>query len=253
MPTQQIFDAYAEVYEEKFNRNPLGRYQREQVQAEIAPYLSHGKKVLDVGCGPGSDFAFYQSLRLSIDALDISPRMAELAREKAARLNLNARVFTSSLEEFQADCSYDLIILNFGVINVFEYLPPVLEKLRTLLAPDGILILVSMPPFHLFSILGLLVNFDIRTAAQRVFKKKAALPPGRLNVYYYRGADFARHFRVLKKIHLCPLLPSPDQYRRRESMRKIAGLLMGIDRRIAGALPDILGGDHVCYILSVRK
>jgi SAM-dependent methyltransferase len=245
----KTFDAYAEVYEEKFNRNPLGIYQRERVQVEIAPYLTPGKRVLDAGCGPGSDFAFYQSRNLMIDAIDISPRMAELVREKARYLKIKTRIFNTSLEDFQPDTAYDVILLNFGVINVFGNLSPILRKLKSMLTAKGILVVVSMPPFHLFSIAELLGKLRFRAAAQRVFQKKALLKNG-FTFFYYRKTDFLPHFQLLKKIHLCPLLPNPDQYQRHEWMQKITNLLMGIDRRIASVLPDIFGGDHVCYILN---
>jgi len=245
----KIFDAYADVYEEKFNRNPLGIYQRERVQAEIAPYLNPEKRVLDIGCGPGSDFPFYRSLNLTIDAIDISPRMVELAREKAQHLKLNARIFNSSLEDFQPDAVYDVILLNFGVINVFGELSPILQKLKFMLTENGILVVVSMPPFHLFTIAALLIKFRLRAAVQRVFHKKVTLKNG-FTIFYYRRADFLPHFQLIKKIHLCPLLPNPDQYLRHGWMQKIAKLLMGLDRRIAVVLPDIIGGDHVCHVLK---
>jgi 2-polyprenyl-3-methyl-5-hydroxy-6-metoxy-1,4-benzoquinol methylase len=174
MTIPKTFDAYADVYEEKFNRNPLGIYQRGRVQAEIAPYLSPEKRVLDAGCGPGSDFVFYQSLNLTIDALDISPRMTELARGKAQRLKLNARAFNTSLEDFQADRLYDAILLNFGVINLFGNLSPILRKLKSMLTAEGILVVVSMPPFHLFSFAALLAKFaavsfvQFRSAAGKI-------------------------------------------------------------------------------------
>ncbi|MEZ4765863.1 MAG: hypothetical protein R3C26_22575 [Calditrichia bacterium] len=60
--TAKTFDSYATGYADKFNRNPIGIYQRERVQAELALYLQPGTAVLDVGCGPRFGFfAFYRS------------------------------------------------------------------------------------------------------------------------------------------------------------------------------------------------
>jgi hypothetical protein len=104
----------------------------------------------------------------------------------------------------------------------------------------------------LFSFAALLAKFHFRAAGQRLFHKKALLKNG-FTVFYYRKADFLPHFQLIKKIHLCPLLPNPDLYQRHVWLQKIAKLLMGIDRRIAALLPDILGGDHVCYIFKKIK
>jgi hypothetical protein len=106
-----------------------------------------------------------------------------------------------------------------------------------------------MPPFHLFSIAGLLVKFRFRATVQRVFYKKALLKNG-FSIFYYRKTDFLPHFQLIKKIHLCSLLPNPDLYQRHRWMQKITRLLTGIDRRIATVLPDVFGGDHVCYVLK---
>lgn len=249
MNPQEPFDSYAEVYEERFNRNPLGRYQRERVHAEITPYLRPGARLLDAGCGPGSDFDFYQSRGLKIDALDSSPRMVELAREKAAGLKLEARIFHVALEFYRPDTPYDLILLNFGVINVFANLPEILHKVNAMLAPGGVLALVSMPPFHFFTLLGWAGQLRLRTAARRLFLKKGILASG-FRFFYYRKRDFREHFRLLKKINLCPLLPNPEQFRNYAWARSASKLLLPLDRRIAAGAPDWLGGDHVCYILA---
>lgn len=249
MNFQEPFDSYAEVYEEHFNRNPLGRYQRERVHAEIAPYLRPGTRLLDAGCGPGSDFAFYRSLGLNIDALDSSSRMVELAREKATELKLEVRIFQVALEFYRPERPYDLILLNFGVINVFANLPEILQQVNTMLAPGGILALVSMPPFHLFTLLEWAGRLRLRSAARRLFLKKGILANG-FHFFYYRKRDFTPYFRLLKKINLCPLLPNPEQYRRHAWARALSKLLMPLDRRIAAGAPDWLGGDHVCYLLA---
>lgn len=251
MNPQEPFDSYAGVYEERFNRNPLGRYQRERVHAGSAPYLRPGKRILDAGCGPGSDFDFFKTLGLKIDALDSSPRMAELAREKAAGLALEARIANVPLEFYQPDAPYDIILLNFGVINVFANLPEILQKLNAMLAPEGILVLVSMSPFHFFTLSGWAGQFRLRTAARRLFLKKGVLANG-FRFFYYRWRDFTGHFRLLRKINLCPLLPNPEQYQRHAWARVVSKLVLPLDRRIAAGAPDWLGGDHVCYILAKR-
>ena len=133
MSISNLFDSYAEAYNEKFNQNPLAKYQRERVHQEITPYLKAVRRILDVGCGPGSDFEFYKSFDLAVDAIDISPKMVELARGKANRVHLNVNIQVSSLEEVQFTRKYAVIILNFGVINSFPHLEPVLDKLKRLL------------------------------------------------------------------------------------------------------------------------
>lgn len=248
---QQTFDSYAEIYNEKFNQNPLAIYQRERVHKEILPYLKSGTKILDIGCGPGSDFDFYKSLDLAVDAIDISPKMVELAVIKSNQINVKANIQVSSLEEFQSTEKYPVIILNFGVINSFQHLEPAMKKLTKLLEPRGILVIVSMPPFHIFSIKGLAVSFHFITMMNRLFKRKAVLENG-FTIYYYRESDFAHYFDIKKKINLCAFLPTPNQYYRWKWVRFYSKIMIHPDRKAAAVLPDAFGGDHICYIMQPK-
>ncbi len=246
--TAKTFDSYAAGYVDKFNRNPLGKYQRERVQTELAPYLQPGIALLDVGCGPGSDFAFYRSKHLAIDAMDISEKMVELARQAAAKLGLTATVSHCDLLDFWTGKSYDVIVLNFGVINAMADPDAALEKLQHLLKPDGILAIVAMPPFHLFTVLGDFFSLRLRTVYRRIVLKKLSLANG-MTVRYFAKNTFLRQFKLIKKINLCAVLPTPDQYQQSVFARWIAKMLLPIDRTIAEKIPDAFGGDHVCYLL----
>ena len=251
MSISHTFNSYAETYDIKFNQNPLAKYQRERVHQELTPYLKSVKKILDVGCGPGSDFDFYKSFDLAVDAIDISRKMIELARAKSNQIHLKANIEVSSLEEFQSVEVYPVIILNFGVVNSFHPLEPALEKLKTLLDPRGILVIVSMPPFHFLSIKGLAIGLFFKRMLDRLFKGKAVLPHG-FTIYYYRKKDFIRHFNIVRKINLCALLPTPDQYSRWKWLRFYSKIMSSFDRKVAAVLPDFFGGDHICYIMKPK-
>lgn len=246
--TAKTFDSYAAGYVDKFNRNPLGKYQRERVQTELSPFLHPGIELLDVGCGPGSDFAFYRSKNLAIDAMDISEKMVELARETAANLGLSATVLHCDLLGFWTGKTYDVIVLNFGVINAMADQDAALEKLQHLLKPDGILAIVAMPPFHLFTAIADVFSLRLRTAYRRIILKKLNLANG-MTVRYFAKNTFLRHFELIKKINLCTVLPTPDQYQQSIFARSIAKMLLPVDRAIAIAIPEAFGGDHVCYLL----
>ncbi len=251
MSIQLLFDSYAEIYHEKFNQNPLAKYQRERVHKEILPYLKTASKVLDVGCGPGSDFNFYQSLNLEVDAIDISPKMVELASEKSKRIDLKANIKVSSLEELQVTEKYPVIILNFGVINSIRNLDAALKKLRNLLESNSTLIIVSMPPFHFFSIKGLAVGFHFTAMMNRLFKGKAVLENG-VTIYYYCQRDFVQYFDIKRKINLCALLPTPNQYNHWKWVRLYSKIMIHLDGKIAALLPDFIGGDHICYMMQPK-
>ncbi len=249
---QNTFDTYADGYEEKFNRNPLANYQRKSVYETIAPFLKNTRSILDIGCGPGSDFAFYKSLNLDVDAIDISANMVKLARQKAAAINLNANITNIALESFRPGKQYDTIMMNFGVINILENLPLVLKQLKSLLKSNGTLIIVSMPPFHFFPLLELLLKFKFKAFSERLFRKKAILTNG-FRFYYYSQNNFINELKIVKRLHLCPFLPSPDQYQKSRWAKQVTAMLQKFDHQFATKIPDFLGGDHICYVTQVPK
>ncbi|RMH93484.1 MAG: class I SAM-dependent methyltransferase [Calditrichaeota bacterium] len=249
---RETFDGYAHGYRERFNLNPLGHYQREQVHRIMAEYLRSGDRILDVGCGPGSDFPFYKALNLRVDAIDISPEMVTQARQVARNLFLSAGIRQASLEAFSAPSTYDAVILNFGVINALSPLSPVLDKLGELVASGGVLFLTVMPPFHLFWMMEMIVRGQWRKARQRLFGRQVVVGK-KMQCFYYRQKDIERAttfpLRVDRRVHLGAVLPTPEQYARFPRLRGIAHVLLPLDRRLSTRLPDAAGGDHVCYVL----
>lgn len=248
---EKTFDEYADSYQDKFNNAALGIYQRQRVHAEILPYLERAKCVLDIGCGPGSDFEFYKALHLQVEAIDISSQMVQLARRKSEELRLYAHISKTSIEEYKTITKYDAVVMNFGVINVIERLDETLLKMKALLKEDGTCLIVSMPPFHLFSFLSSLIKLNLQQILTRILKKRATLANG-LKIFYHSQNDFAKYFTIAKKVNLCSILPTPDQYRASFLARIYSSIFIRIDARISHSLPDIFGGDHVLYI-AVQK
>jgi len=249
MNTERLFDTYADVYQEKFIENPVAIYQRKVVYELIQPFLINQGKILDIGCGPGSDFAFYKLHKLTVDAIDISERMVKLARQRSDKLNFPVNICHSSLQNFSSESTYDVIILNFGVINVFDNLEDILQKLALLLDKEGILIVVLMPPFHLFFIIEMILTLQFSSVFRRLFSGKSVLENG-FEISYYRYKDLLPQFKLIKRCNIGALIPTPDQYSRLAVARGLTRILLRTDRWISTRMPEIFGGDHVCYILK---
>ena len=246
---RETFDQYAAEYDQKFNQNPVAIYQRDQVHQLLTPYLQKAHRVLDIGCGPGSDFEFYQRFNIDMYAIDLSVGMIEQARKKACALGLEITLQATPLEDFQTEYLFDLVVLNFGVINAMPDVRAALAKIDTLLTSGGKILIVSMPPVHVMGLMGSLVRCQFGTLYQRVVKKRAVLPNGFV-IRYYRQPDFCcGSFKLIRRLPLCPLLPHPDQYIAREFWRTVFHGLKLIDHKIGAIWPDLLGGDHVCYVL----
>lgn len=97
--------------------------------------VSSGKHVLDVACGTGVMIPYYLARdTASVTAIDISPEMARLAREKFPQ----AQVVCGDVEETVFDRNFDCIV----VYNAFPHFPEperLIRRLSELLAPGGTL------------------------------------------------------------------------------------------------------------------
>ncbi|MGH1365892.1 MAG: class I SAM-dependent methyltransferase [Calditrichia bacterium] len=249
---EATFDVYATDYEQKFNLNRVGRYQRKRIHRVLANLLSPGSTLLDVGCGPGSDFGWYGSRGLLVTALDISNEMVKLAKEQSGKTGLDAEVHHLDFFQMPEDRLYDAILLNFGVINAMPDIVQIQKKLKRLLAPGGRVIIVTMPPLHLFSALGNVCRLRFSSLYGRLISKTLPVSGG-MSVHYYSKNMLPAEFEVLQRVHLASVLPTPDQFANHEKLFiPFFPLLKRLDKYLAERLPEWVGGDHVCYVFARR-
>lgn len=109
--------------------------------------LSYGK-VLDIGCGTGSHSLYLQNEKgLEVSALDSSFGAAKIAKERGVK-----QVFHRSILDFK-EGSFDTILLmmnGLGVAGKFQGVLPLLTHLKSLLVPQGQILLDSSNLIYLF-------------------------------------------------------------------------------------------------------
>jgi ubiquinone/menaquinone biosynthesis C-methylase UbiE len=102
-----------------------------------------GKRVLEVGCGIGTDSINFARAGARLTAVDVSGESLRVAAQRAAVMELidriefiraNAEELTSALP----DERYDLVY-SFGVVHHTPHPERALAQMRRFLAPDGIL------------------------------------------------------------------------------------------------------------------
>lgn len=118
-----FFDSVAPVWR---NRNPLTESEVEHLLSDIP--FEKGKRVLDVACGTGVLDACLAKKGLSVDAVDVSEKMIERARNNAA--NAGVRYFVADFYAFEGE--YDLLL-------VFDAYPHFTDKARFAEVAHGLL------------------------------------------------------------------------------------------------------------------
>jgi len=102
-----------------------------------------GKRVLEVGCGIGTDTMNFARAGAAVTAVDLSGESLRIARERAHVLGLNEHVdfVHANAEELTSalpDERYDLVY-SFGVVHHTPHPERALAQMRQLAAPGGTL------------------------------------------------------------------------------------------------------------------
>ena len=107
-------------------------------------HLKDSDVVLDYGCGTGTTTCELASHVNEIQAIDISGRMIELSKEKAAAGGVENVNFTQAdiFEERYSKDSFD-VILAFNMLHTVPDPQSVVRKIHELLKPDGSFISVT--------------------------------------------------------------------------------------------------------------
>src|SRR5579885_247056 len=139
----------------RHSRKPVGsREYFDEVEARkylVEPHIPafadfphwHGKRVLEVGCGIGTDTVSFARHGARVTAVDLSEKSLAIARQRAQVFGLSDRVefYQANAEQLSAVlplAQYDLIY-SFGVIHHSPHHDRILKELRRYLAPGGTL------------------------------------------------------------------------------------------------------------------
>lgn len=100
-----------------------------------------GKKVLEVGCGIGTDTMNFARAGAQVTAVDLSSKSLEVARKRAEVFGLQDRIQfyqadAEKLTEYVPVDRYDLVY-SFGVIHHTPNPNNVLEQIRSYMSPDS--------------------------------------------------------------------------------------------------------------------
>lgn len=138
-------DSIAPSFRDGYQRSAGFRDRLRTWSALIARYARPGDLAIDAGCGAGTLSFEAAQIVASVDGIDGSERMIELARETAAARGIVNVSFEVALFESLSDRAgrYDLVLCS----SVLEYLPDLaveLARLAALLRSGGRMI-VSLP------------------------------------------------------------------------------------------------------------
>lgn len=114
-------------------------------------------KTLDIGCGAGSHSLYLQKeLHLDVTSIDISQNAVEACQQrglKNVRVQNMLELENHSSESEQAKQTFDTILLlmnGTGIFGTLNDVPKYLQKLKSLLSPNGQILIDSSDIIYMF-------------------------------------------------------------------------------------------------------
>src|SRR6266566_3634257 len=130
--------------EEYFNEVERRKYFVEPHIPAFADFAQwQGKRVLEIGCGIGTDTMNFARNGAQVTAVDLSEKSLEVARQRAKVFGLDNRIHfiqanAEELSRYVPSGTYDLIY-SFGVIHHTPHPERVLDELRHYTHPETVL------------------------------------------------------------------------------------------------------------------
>jgi 8-oxo-dGTP diphosphatase len=133
-PTIKTYNLYPAEFNQKFDDHFTNLVQKEA--EEFIPLLP-GKRLLDLGSGPGNHALFFHNQNLDVHCIDLSEEMVKLCKEKG----LNAEVMDIENLTFAPE-SFDGIWAYASLLHIpKERIPALVPRLADILKPGGMLAL----------------------------------------------------------------------------------------------------------------
>lgn len=184
------FDKAAANYDDTFTHTEIGKMQRDLVYTELSKHLTSVKNILEINCGTGEDAIWFAKQNFNITATDISPKMIEVAKEKA-NLNFKTADINSIASTFENE-KFDLLFSNFGGLNCLSKseLTHFFANINLILSEKGQLALVIMPKNTLWERFYFLAKAQFKNIFRRKRESVIAQVDGEnVTTYYYNPKD----------------------------------------------------------------
>lgn len=123
----------------------MNRHARRKILGET---LARARVVCDLGCGTGSTAIELARAGKKVYAVDLSPSMCRLAREKVRRARQSVRVICADMRSFRLREPVDLVLSEFNPLNHLPRRSDLVRAFRTVasnLQPGGWLCFDSIP------------------------------------------------------------------------------------------------------------
>ncbi len=256
------FTKQSVVFDDIYTSNTIIQYKRARVRDHIDQFLPHNSHILELNAGTGEDAIYFAQQQHYVHATDISAGMLDKLKAKIKHRKLETSISTeqcsfTQLSALKRKVQYDLIFSNFAGLNCTEKMGDVLRSFKPLLADNGLVTLVVLPPFCMWEFL-LVFKGKFKTAFRRFNSKAGAdahVEGVNFKCWYYRPSfiidTLKDDYELLGVEGLCSIVPPSYVEGFAEKYPKLFAKLKAFEDRHKAQWPWKNIGDY--YIITLRK
>jgi SAM-dependent methyltransferase len=259
--TRLAFDGVAAGYDRANAENVLLREMRRRTLAAVTAHAPAGSRILDLGCGPGTDAEPLARAGYRVTAIDSSRAMVGETRRRVARGDLAGRVEVHHLGIHELDrlppSGWDAACSDFGPLNCVPSLHDAARLIADRLRPGGILVASVIGRVCPWEIGLYLARRDWARLRVRFARDFVAVPLNGRQVWtrYYSPGQFERTFtaagfRRVSIRTLGLLVPPPYLQAFAERHRSLVAALQRLEDRVAGYPGVRAMGDHFLVVMQ---
>ena len=203
--SKKAFDKSAEHYEKFYAESVLNKRMRNIVWEYLRKIVKPGDKVLDLGCGVGIDSIFMAQLGANVTAVDISEKMVEKTVEKIKKFKLEDKVKafvagTGDIDKFKGKEKFNLVLSNFGPLNMEPELNKIAKTLYEIIDEGGILLANVINKYCLWEFFYFLLKFKTKDMFRRLKTARFMILDEDVIAWAYSPNKFYGYFKNYFKL-----------------------------------------------------
>lgn len=259
------FDNIAEEYDRHIFGNRVNSLLRERSVELMKRTFRGRKRLLEIGCGTGTETVELLRDGYEITATDISSRMIEQLERKAKDEGLSEQLSLHTIRAGRISevlsgtetGAFDGIYSNYGALNCEENLEDISPQIWSLLADKGLFVSGVYNRYCASEILSYLLTLQPRKAHDRM-RKHSMEGHSRfcIDIFSYGPFEFYSYFRKhfsLKSVEGVPIIIPPSNlvdYVEKFSSHFTA--LKNLDRILGTLWPFKYLGDHFLMVMQKK-
>jgi SAM-dependent methyltransferase len=256
------FDAVAADYDRHEADNPIMLLMRGRSLSVLESTFVKSSRLLDVGCGTGTEAIWLSRRGRTVLGVDSSPQMLEILVRRAAdaEVNVSTRLLRASdlltLADEIGEGSFDGAYSSFGALNTESSLETPLVALSRLVRPGGRIVLGVMNRWCIAEIALLALGGRAKQALRRTRSSLRVGVGSNVVEVRYPSWRHLRHaltpnFRIVS-LQALPLLLLPYAWPSFSAHPGLYKAVSALDGLLARRRPFAWLGDHLLVVAERR-